>query len=311
MSNKKLTAINSGSKNKPALKASGRSQVKRYTRSKAGNFFYVLFLILFGSFSVLPLIYCIVTAFKPLEELLVYPPKLYVVNPTLQNFMALPDLLSNLKIPLSRYIFNSFFVTVITTLLYVFIAAMAAFTLAKSKIRGRRVFFLVVQLALLFNGTTLSVPLYLIYSWLGIIDTYWVMILPYIASTMGVFLMKQYMESTLPLSLIEAARIDGSGEFRTFNAIVMPLMKPAIAVQMIFTFVSSWNNYFTPALILHDDKKKTLPILIAQLRAADWLKFDMGQVYVMIAFSIFPVIIVYLILSKHIVQGVALGSVKG
>lgn len=169
MSNKKLTAINSGSKNKPALKASGRSQVKRYTRSKAGNFFYVLFLILFGSFSVLPLIYCIVTAFKPLEELLVYPPKLYVVNPTLQNFMALPDLLSNLKIPLSRYIFNSFFVTVITTLLYVFIAAMAAFTLAKSKIRGRRVFFLVVQLALLFNGTTLSVPLYLIYSWQCII----------------------------------------------------------------------------------------------------------------------------------------------
>jgi multiple sugar transport system permease protein len=112
-------------------------------------------------------------------------------------------------------------------------------------------------------------------------------------------------------ALIEAARIDGSGEFRTFNSIVLPLMKPAIAVQAIFTFVSSWNNYFTPALILHDDKKKTLPILIAQLRAADWLKFDMGQVYVMITFSILPVIVVYLILSKHIVQGIALGSVKG
>ena len=116
---------------------------------------------------------------------------------------------------------------------------------------------------------------------------------------------------SIPVSLEEAARIDGSGEFHTFNQIVLPLMKPAIAVQAIFTFVSSWNNYFTPALILHDDKKKTLPILIAQLRAADWLKFDMGQVYVMIAFSIFPVIVVYLILSKHIVQGVALGSVKG
>ena len=113
------------------------------------------------------------------------------------------------------------------------------------------------------------------------------------------------------MSLIEAARIDGSGEFHTFNSIVLPLMKPAIAVQAIFTFVSNWNNYFTPALILHADKKKTLPILIAQLRAADWLKFDMGQVYVMITFSILPVIIVYLILSKHIVQGVALGSVKG
>ena len=142
-------------------------------------------------------------------------------------------------------------------------------------------------------------------------DSFIPLIVPTIAAPVTFFYMKQYMESTLPLSLIEAARIDGSGEFRTFNSIVMPLMKPAIAVQMIFTFVSSWNNYFTPALILHDDKKKTLPILIAQLRAADWLKFDMGQVYVMIAFSIFPVIIVYLFLSKHIVQGVALGSVKG
>ena len=118
-------------------------------------------------------------------------------------------------------------------------------------------------------------------------------------------------DNFIPLSLVEAARIDGSGEFRTFNSIVLPLMKPAIAVQAIFTFVANWNNYFTPALVLHDDKMKTLPILIAQLRSADFLKFDMGQVYVTIAFSIFPVIIVYLFLSKYIVQGVAMGSVKG
>ena len=146
---------------------------------------------------------------------------------------------------------------------------------------------------------------------MNLLDSFIPLIVPTIASPVTFFYMKQYMESSLPLSLIEAARIDGSGEFRTFNSIVLPLMKPAIAVQAIFSFVSSWNNYFTPALILHSDKKKTLPILIAQLRAADWLKFDMGQVYVMIAFCIFPVIIVYLILSKHIVQGVALGSVKG
>ena len=112
------------------------------------------------------------------------------------------------------------------------------------------------------------------------------------------------------MSLIEAARIDGSGEFRTFNHIVLPLMKPAIAVQAIFSFVSSWNNYFTPALILHENNKKTLPILLAQLRSADFLKFDMGKVYMMITFSILPVIVVYLILSKHIVGGVAMGSVK-
>ena len=137
------------------------------------------------------------------------------------------------------------------------------------------------------------------------------LIIPSIAAPVTYFYMKQYMESTLPLSLVEAARIDGSGEVRTFNSIVLPLMKPAISVQAIFTFVSSWNNYFQPALILKKDKVKTLPIIIAQLRSADWLKFDMGQVYVTIVFSIFPVIIVYLFLSKYIVQGVAAGSVKG
>lgn len=137
------------------------------------------------------------------------------------------------------------------------------------------------------------------------------LIIPSIASPVTFFYIKQYMDSALPLSLVEAARIDGAGEFYTFNRIVLPLLRPAIAVQAIFSFVGSWNNYFTPALILHDNEKKTLPILIAQLRGADFLKFDMGQVYAMIAFSIFPVIVVYLILSKHIVQGVAMGSVKG
>ena len=144
-----------------------------------------------------------------------------------------------------------------------------------------------------------------------LMDSFIPLIVPAIAAPVTFFYMKQYMESTLPLAIVEAARIDGSGEFKTFNTIVLPMMKPAIAVQAIFTFVSSWNNYFTPALVLTDESKKTLPILIAQLRGADFLKFDMGQVYMMIAFSIFPVIVVYLILSKHIVQGVAMGSVKG
>ena len=113
------------------------------------------------------------------------------------------------------------------------------------------------------------------------------------------------------MEIIEAARIDGSGEFATFNKIVVPMMKPAIAVQAIFAFVANWNNYFIPALIIESKTKKTLPILIAQLRSADWLKFDMGQVYMLIAIAILPVVIVYLCLSKFIVRGVALGGVKG
>ncbi|WP_337473928.1 carbohydrate ABC transporter permease, partial [Jutongia sp.] len=146
---------------------------------------------------------------------------------------------------------------------------------------------------------------------MNLMNSFIPLIVPAVASPVTYFYMKQYMESSLPIEIIEASRIDGAGEFRTFNQMILPIMKPAIAVQAIFSFVTSWNNYFIPSLILTDDKKKTLPVLIANLRSADFLKFDMGQVYMMIAFSIFPVILVYLILSKHIVQGVALGSVKG
>jgi multiple sugar transport system permease protein len=145
---------------------------------------------------------------------------------------------------------------------------------------------------------------------IGLLDSPIPLIVPAIASPVTYFYMKQYMESALPLSLIEAARIDGSGEFRTFNSVVLPLMVPAIAVQAIFTFVTNWNNYFLPALILQDNSKRTLPILIASLRSADFLKFDMGKVYMLITIAIVPIIIVYIALSRYIVAGVALGGVK-
>ena len=143
------------------------------------------------------------------------------------------------------------------------------------------------------------------------LDTYWPLVIPTIAAPITFFFMKQYMESALPIEVVEAARIDGSNEFKTFNFIVLPILKPAIAVQAIFTFTSAWNNYFMPSLILSKKEVKTLPILIAQLRSADFLKFDMGIVYMLISLAIFPVVVVYLFLSKYIVQGVALGSVKG
>ncbi len=146
---------------------------------------------------------------------------------------------------------------------------------------------------------------------MNLVNSFIPLIVPSIAAPVTFYYLKQYMESALPLALIEAARIDGSGEIRTFNTIALPLMKPAIAVQAIFAFVGSWNNYFIPTFILKKEKMKTIPIVIAQLRSADYLKFDMGQVYMMITLSIFPVIIVYLILSKNIVSGIAMGSVKG
>ena len=122
--------------------------------------------------------------------------------------------------------------------------------------------------------------------------------------------MYSYLQSSLPLSLVEAARIDGAGEFYTFNRIVLPIMKPAIAVHAIFTFVGSWNNYFVPALVIQSKNKMTVSILIATLRGADYMNFDMGKIYMMITVAIVPIIIVYLLLSKYIIAGVTLGGVK-
>lgn len=214
-------------------------------------------------------------------------------------------------LPIVRGMFNSLFVALCSVVLCTYFSTMTAYAIHVYDFKIKKFMFTFIMAVMTIPTQVTALGFLQLVSDMKLEDNFIPLIVPAVAAPVTFFYMKQYMESALPLSLVEAARIDGSGEFRTFNTIVLPLMKPAIAVQAIFTFVSSWNNYFTPALILHNDKMKTLPILIAQLRSADFLKFDMGQVYVTIAFSIFPVIVVYLILSKFIVQGVAMGSVKG
>ena len=213
-------------------------------------------------------------------------------------------------LPIVTGMLNSVIIAALSALLCVYFSTMTAYAIHAYEFKAKKFMFTFI-LAVMMIPTQVTVLGFLqLIDKMHMSDTFWPLILPAIAAPVTFFYLKQYMDSTLSISLIEAARIDGAGEFRIFNTIVIPLMRPAIAVQAIFAFVSSWNNYFVPALVLQSDKKKTLPILIAQLRSADWLKFDMGQVYVMIAFSIFPVIIVYLLLSKYIVGGVALGGVK-
>lgn len=214
-------------------------------------------------------------------------------------------------LPVVKGMFNSLFVSALCAVLCTYFSAMTAYAIHAYTFKLKKYIYSFILAVMMIPTQVTALGFLDLIRKMKLIDSFVPLIVPAVAAPVTFFFMKQYMESTLPLSLIEAARIDGSGEFSTFNRIVIPLMKPAIAVQAIFTFVSNWNNYFVPALVLQTDTKKTLPILIANLRSADWLKFDMGQVYVMIAFSIFPVIIVYLLLSKHIVQGVAMGSVKG
>ena len=214
-------------------------------------------------------------------------------------------------LPVWNGLINSLIVSGGSAVLCVYFSTMTAYAIHAYRFKGRNAIYTFILMIMMIPSQVTALGFLQLIRNMNLEDNLIPLIIPAIAAPVTFFYMKQYMDSTLSLSLIEAARIDGAGELRIFNSVVLPLMKPAIAVQAIFTFVSSWNNYFTPALILHKDKIKTLPVLIAQLRSADFLKFDMGQVYVFIAFSIFPVIIVYLILSKYIVGGVAAGAVKG
>ena len=214
-------------------------------------------------------------------------------------------------LPVLRGMLNSLVIASLSAACCTYFSTMTAYSIHAYDYAGRKALFTFILTIMMIPTQVTALGLVKLVQSLDLENNYIPLIIPSIAAPVTFFYLKQYMDSNLPGELIEAARIDGAGELRIFNTVALPLMRPAIAVQAIFTFVASWNNYFTPSLILHEDKSKTLPILIAQLRAADWLKFDMGQVYAMIAFSIFPVIIVYLILSKNIVGVVSAGAVKG
>ena len=206
---------------------------------------------------------------------------------------------------------NSILVAAFSAICATYFSAMTAYAIHVYRFAGRKAIATFILAVMMIPTQVTALGFLELIRKFNMMDTFWPLIIPSIAAPATFFYMKQYLDSALPLEIVEAARIDGSGEFRTYNTIIMPIVKPAIAVQAIFTFVASWNNYFTPALILSNENRKTLPILIAQLRSMDWSHLDMGAVYVMIAFSIFPVVVVYLCLSKYIVGGIAAGSVKG
>lgn len=215
------------------------------------------------------------------------------------------------NVPILSGLRNSLIVSAACAALSVYFSALTAYAIYAYDFKLRKLAFTVILLIMTMPTQVSALGFLNLMDKMKLTNTLWPLILPSIAAPTVFFFMKQYLDASLPMEIVEAARIDGAGEFYTFNKIVLPIMKPALAVQAIFSFVASWNNYFIPALVLDSADKKTLPILIAQLRSADFLKFDMGKVYMMVAIAILPVIIVYLLLSKFIVRGVALGGVKG
>lgn len=236
-----------------------------------------------------------------------------------KGFAALPGkfFIENLKsvandgtFPMFKGIVNSLIVSGSSAAICTYFSALTAYGLYTYDFKLRNAAFTFIMAILVMPTQVTAMGFLRLITKIGMYDTLWPLIIPSIASPAVFYFMYSYLQSSLPLSLVEAARIDGSGEIRTFNSIVIPIMKPAIAVQAIFSFVGSWNNYFVPALIIQSKNKSTVPILIATLRGADYMNFDMGKIYMMILVAIVPIIIVYLLLSKYIIAGVTLGGVK-
>lgn len=225
-------------------------------------------------------------------------------------FENLKNVANDGSFPMFKGIFNSLVVSTCSAALCTYFSALTAYGLYAYQFKLKKVAFTFIMAILVMPTQVTAMGFLRLMTNIGLYDSLLPLIIPSIASPAVFYFMYSYLESSLPLSLVEAARIDGSGEFMTFNRIVLPIMKPAVAVQAIFAFVGSWNNYFVPALIVQSKDKMTVPILIATLRGADYMSFDMGKIYMMITVAIVPIIIVYLLLSRYIIAGITLGGVK-
>lgn len=279
---------------------------KRQTANRSFFVTILIFLFLFAvaAFMMLPLIYSFTTALKPLDELYAYPPKFFVVRPTMQNFKTLFKLCSNLWIPFSRYVFNSLFTAITATVMHVVVASMAAFPLAKYKLKIGW-FFNVIVISLMFNGTVLWLPQYVLMAKTNLLNTYWVYILPFVASSLGLFLMKQFMEQ-LPDALLESAQLDGAGYFRVLFKIVMPLVKPAWLTLAIFAFQSAWNGANTAYVF--DEELKVINSVISQVGTGSIIR--QGASMAGSLFMIIPPILVFVFTQSSVIETMAQSGVK-
>ena len=228
-----------------------------------------------------------------------------------QFFVNLKNAWTDASIDIPRGMLNSFIIAGSTALLSTYFSTLTAYGIHAYNFKLKKAAFTFIMAIMVIPNQVYAVGFYQMCVKLGGTNSYVPLIVPGIANAVVFFYMKQYMDSVLPMEIVDAARVDGSGEFYTFNKIILPMMKPALAVQLIFTFVQSWNNYFLPALLLDKAEMKTVPIMIAQLRSADYSKFDMSKVYMFILMAILPVMVVYMCLSKFIIKGVTAGSVIG
>ena len=274
-------------------------------RSRGGDVVNFLFLCAVGVFMALPLVYVIVNAFKPLDEIFMFPPRFFVRNPTMNNFSELYIVLADSWVPFSRYVFNTLFITATGTLFHVLFASMAAFALCKIDLPGKNLLFFIVVNSLMFTPAVTGVPNYMIMTNLRLTDTYWSIILPVVGGSMGLFLMKQFM-STVPDALIEAAKIDGAHQMTIFWRVVMPQVKPAWLTLIIFSFQNLWNTGTN--VLIQSEQLKTLSYAINQIVAGGIARAGVGSA-VIVVMMIVP-IVVFIFTQSNIIETMASSGLK-
>jgi len=234
-------------------------------RSAGGDAGITVMLVLLGAFMFLPMLYVLMQSLKPLDELWMYPPRFIVMNPSFNNFKSLFSLMNISWVPFSRYIFNTVFTSVMGTFGHLFIASLAAYTMAKIKFPGGKMMFKTVQTSLMFHATVTAVTSFIIMSAFGWLDTYLAIIVPAWGSTLGLYLMKQFMDSHVPDTVLESARLDGAGELRTYWIIAMPMVKPAWLTLIVYSFQGLWNA--GASMYIHSEQLKSLNYAIGQITA--------------------------------------------
>lgn len=278
---------------------------RKPNRSRVGDFFVYLFLIFMATVMAFPMVFSINSALKPLDELLKVPPTVWALNPTLDNFSDLFVTMGKSWVPFSRYIFNTVFITVVGTAGHLIIASMGAFVIAKYEFPGSKTFFSIVVTSLMFTGYVTQIPNYIIINALGWIDTYWSIIIPAFASSMGFFFMKQFMEG-LPISLVEAAKIDGANEWRVFIGIVMPNVKPAWLTMIIYSVQGLWNN--PASMYIYSEERKLLVYALNQVLAGGIARTGQGAA-VAVIIMIVPVI-TFILSESQILETMASSGLK-
>ena len=275
-------------------------------RSAGGDFGITVMLVLLGAFMFLPMVYVVMQSFKPLDELWMYPPRFFVMSPTPSNYASLFSLMSLNWVPFSRYIFNTVFTSVSGTFGHLFIASLAAYTLAKIKFPGGKFMFKTVQTSLMFHATVTAITSFIIMSAFQMIDTYLAIIVPAWGSTLGLYLMKQFMDTAVPDTVLESARLDGASELKTYWVIAMPMVKPAWLTLIVYSFQALWNA--GASMYIHSEQLKSFNYAIGQILAGGIKRSGAGAASTIIMMMV-P-ILVFVISQSNIIETMGSSGMK-